>query len=662
MNPINSSNISTPADQLPNPFSEIENLYRTTPNGLCLLDRNLCYVRLNDRLAAFTGKPVEDQIGRNICDVNPELADQVEPICRKVLETGQPVHEAEIEKKFSALQDPYRFLRISCCPIKDDNGLVSGVTMIVQNITQAKLSQQLIEERLCFETLLSELSAKFINLPADKIDKEIKSSMKQLMDFFDVDRISFGELSEDGKQWQSTHSISKPGIESFPPIIIEDLLPWYSGELRMGNVVHMERPSDLPAEAMREKEFCEKAGIKSVLCIPLSVGGSIICDLSLDSFHSHRVWPRELIPRLRLLGEIFANSLARRKSDESLQKAFYEIRNLKKQIEAEWSYLQEEIKLEHNFEEIIGQSKELQYVLFKVEQIAPTDTTVLILGETGTGKELVARAIHHLSPRKRRPMVKVNCATLPSNLIESELFGHEKGAFSGAHTRKMGRFELANGTTIFLDEIGELPLELQPKLLRVIQEGEFERLGSSHTMRTDVRIIAATNRKLEEEVKNGRFREDLWYRLNVFPITVPPLRQRQEDIALLVRFFVQKIGKKLGKEIKRIPAGTLRALENYSWPGNVRELENVIERAVINSQSTVLKLAENLKRSQAQSLAKDQRKPLDELERDYIIEILEETKGRIYGLKGAAKILGINPETLRYRIRKLGIKPHRYRS
>jgi chemotaxis protein methyltransferase CheR len=363
-----------------------------------------------------------------------------------------------------------------------------------------------------------------------------------------------------------------------------------------------------------------------------------------------------------MLGEIFANTLTRKWADESLRKAFSEIKKLKKQIEAEWSYLQEEIKLEHNFEEIIGQSKELQYVLFKVEQIAPTDTTVPILGETGAGKELIARAIHHLSPRKNRPMVKVNCATLPSNLIESELFGHEKGAFSGAHTRKIGRFELANGTTIFLDEIGELPLELQPKLLRVIQEGEFERLGSSHTMRTDVRIIAATNRKLEEEVKNGRFREDLWYRLNVFPITMPPLRQRQEDIALLVRFFVQKISKRLGKEIKRIPTGTVRALENYSWPGNVRELENVIERAVINSQSTVLKLAENLKRPQTQSLAKGQRKPLDELERDYIIEILEETKGRIYGLKGAAKILGINPETLRYRIRKLGINPHSYRS
>jgi len=251
----------------------------------------------------------------------------------------------------------------------------------------------------------------------------------------------------------------------------------------------------------------------------------------------------------------------------NLKAALSEIRELKEKLEVERAYLQEEIKLEYNYENIIGQSDGLNYVLYKVEQIASSDTTVLVLGETGTGKELVARAIHGLSPRKDRTLVKVNCATLPSNLIESELFGHQKGAFTGAHARQLGRFEVANGATLFLDEIGELPLDLQPKLLRVIQDGEFERLGSSGTIKVDVRVIAATNRNLEEEVHKGRFREDLWYRLSIFPITVPPLRERMEDISLLVDFFVDKIAKKLGKSIESIPTSVMNTLQDYQWPG-----------------------------------------------------------------------------------------------
>ncbi len=274
-------------------------------------------------------------------------------------------------------------------------------------------------------------------------------------------------------------------------------------------------------------------------------------------------------------------------------------------MEAERAYLQDEIKLEYNFENIIGQSDGLKYVLYKVEQIAGSNTTVLILGETGTGKELVARAIHGLSLRKNRSLVKVNCATLPTSLIESELFGHEKGAFTGSGSRRLGRFEVADGTTLFLDEIGELPLELQAKLLRVIQDGEFERLGSSQTLKVDTRIIAATNRNLEEEVRKGSFREDLWYRLNVFPITVPPLRDRLDDIAPLVNFYVQKIGKRLGKSIQIVPAGVMHALQDYHWPGNVRELENVLERAVINTSGPKLRLVDELKKPSKIS----QRKP-----------------------------------------------------
>jgi transcriptional regulator with GAF, ATPase, and Fis domain len=255
------------------------------------------------------------------------------------------------------------------------------------------------------------------------------------------------------------------------------------------------------------------------------------------------------------------------KGKKAAEEALLEVKKLEKQLEGEKAYLTEEIKLEHNHENIIGKSDALKYVLYKVEQIAATDTTVLILGETGTGKELVARAVHHGSSRKKRALVKTNCAALPANLIENELFGHEKGAFTGSGARQLGRFEVANGATLFLDEIGELPLELQAKLLRVIQDGEFERLGSPHTIKVDARIIAATNRNLEQEVKKGNFREDLWYRLNVFPITMPPLRDRAEDIPLLVAFYVKKIAKRLGKETPIVPKLMMDVFLKYHWPG-----------------------------------------------------------------------------------------------
>ena len=344
----------------------------------------------------------------------------------------------------------------------------------------------------------------------------------------------------------------------------------------------------------------------------------------------------------------------RKQAELDLKAALSEIKELKDKLEVERAYLQEEIKSEYNYENIIGQSDALNYVFYKVEQIAPTDTTVLVLGETGTGKELVARAIHGLSPRKDRALVKVNCATLPANLIESELFGHEKGAFTGAHARQLGRFEVADGATLFLDEIGELPLELQPKLLRVIQDGEFERLGSSGTIKVDVRVIAATNRNLEEEVRRGRFREDLWYRLNIFPITVPPLRERMEDIALLVDFFVDKISKRLGKSIESIPTSVMNALQDYQWPGNVRELENVLERAVINSSGPKLHLVDELKKPHKDLTTA--KKTLNEVERDYIVRVLEQTNWKVSGKNGAAEILGLDRSTLRARMRKLGIR------
>ena len=370
---------------------------------------------------------------------------------------------------------------------------------------------------------------------------------------------------------------------------------------------------------------------------------------------------RDITERKRL-GEALQkahNELEQRVEERTVElwTALSEIKTMKDQLEAENIYFRQENKMKHRFEHILGQSDGLKYVLYRAEQVAPANTTVLILGETGTGKELIAAAIHNMSPRKDQPLITVNCAALPANLIESELFGREKGAFTGADTRRVGRFEVAHGSTLCLDEIGELPLEVQAKLLRVIQHNEFERLGSSQTIKVDIRIVATTNRNLEEEVRKGRFRQDLYYRLNVFPITVPPLRQRKEDIPLLVDYFVAKFNKKTGKKIESVSKDTLNALKEYDWPGNVRELESIIERAVITSQGTELQILDRFENSlPADEQEAQDCKALVDLERDHILQAFEKTGWRIEGKKGAAAMLGINPSTLRGRMRKYGIR------
>jgi transcriptional regulator with GAF, ATPase, and Fis domain len=354
----------------------------------------------------------------------------------------------------------------------------------------------------------------------------------------------------------------------------------------------------------------------------------------------------------------------RKQTEHSLEQALAEVQQLKDRLHAENIYLQEAMMVAHDFGEIIGRSKALRKALRQAEQVAPLDTTVLITGETGTGKELLAHAIHNLSARKNHTLVKVNCATLPSQLIESELFGHEKGAFTGAHARRVGRFEIAHGGTIFLDEIGELPLDLQAKLLRVLQEGEFERLGSSRTIKVDTRVIAATNRDLEEAVRKGIFRSDLYYRLSIFPIRVPALRERKEDIPMLVVHFVRQLGLKLGKQIESSPQETMDALQSYFWPGNIRELRNVIERAAIITQGTKLRLLDSLESRPileaaepvaAEPAESGARTTLEESQRSLIIETLEKTYWRVEGPSGAAAMLGIHPNTLRSRMKKLGI-------
>src|SRR5438309_2137811 len=336
--------------------------------------------------------------------------------------------------------------------------------------------------------------------------------------------------------------------------------------------------------------------------------------------------------------------------------AYGQIAELKDKLAQEKVYLEDEIRSEMNFEEIVGQSGPLRRVLKQVETVGPTESTVLIYGETGTGKELIARALHNLSPRRSNAFVKLNCAAIPTGLLESELFGHEKGAFTGAIAQRIGRFELANGGTVFLDEVGEIPLELQPKLLRVLQEREFERLGSTRTLRTDARLIAATNRDLTAMVEEQKFREALFYRLNVFPISVPALRERPEDIPLLVNHFAQHFARRMKRTIETIPVETMAALTRYPWPGNIRELQNLIERAVILSHGPVLQVPlQDLDNCAAPRRDDDKDQTLEAAERAHILAILKETRWVLGGVRGAAVRLGMNRSTLQFRLKKLGI-------
>jgi formate hydrogenlyase transcriptional activator len=381
-------------------------------------------------------------------------------------------------------------------------------------------------------------------------------------------------------------------------------------------------------------------------------------------------------PRAIDLVKIFAAraaaELKRQRAEAELQSALQQVQALQKKLEAENVYLQEEISKEHNFEEIVGNSHAIVEVLDKVETVAPTDSTVLITGETGCGKELIARAIHSHGSRKHRPLVKLNCGAIPTGLVESELFGHMKGAFTGALERRTGRFELADGGTLFLDEVSELPLDTQVKLLRVLQEHEFEPLGSSRTVKVNVRIIAASNRDLEKAVQEGRFRADLFYRLNVLPIVLPPLRQRRSDIPLLTTFFVERFARQFGKQITGIAQDTMDLLSRYDWPGNIRELQNVVERAVVLSRGSVLRLGADLLPTPNAAMASTDEvaelnplfshdatsdsSSLEQVERRHIQSVLQKTDWVIEGDRGAAKILDLHPNTLRSRMKKLGIE------
>jgi formate hydrogenlyase transcriptional activator len=523
---------------------------------------------------------------------------------------------------------------------------------ILTRVLWKKKAWEQIQKHTRLERLLSEISAMFINISQDELEDKINNSFAMISEHLEVDFFFMRQQHKNFDGYRIIHSWQRPGVEMLKKVsLAPENTPWIYKHLQQNKPCQISTIDDFPKEAALDKATAHAMGIKSFISVPISAKGMFKGAIAVGTVNSYRTWPDNLVEQLKLIGEVFSNSILRRQAERKLQTALTEIKQLKEQAEKECHYLREEIKLDHNFYEIIGNSDALQQTLFKVQQVAKTNATVLISGETGTGKELIARAIHNTSDRCKRPLVKINCATLPANLIESELFGHEKGAFSGAHSSRQGRFELGNRATLFLDEIGELPIELQPKLLRVLQEGEFEKLGSSKTFRTDARIIAATNRDLEGEVKAGRFRQDLWYRLNVFPIRVPPLRERKEDIPLLVNCFVKKQGKQIGKQIRHISKKTMIALKRYNWPGNVRELQNLIERSIITSEHNSL----TVETPQTKEGILDSYNTLEEMEYQYILYILEKTKWVIEGKHGACSRLGLKPSTLRSRMKKLKI-------
>ena len=503
-----------------------------------------------------------------------------------------------------------------------------------------------------FQRLLSDLSPRFSGVGSEQIDAEIERALDLLIAFLGTERATLLEILPDDGEIAITCSRAVAGVAPAP--FRKRAAPWYRERLARGETMRFERlPEGVPEDEVIARADVAELSMRSHLAIPILIGERWVCALVTGTTTHFRAWPDEVVEQVEVVGQILANALYRTRLERELRESVDALRAMQLRLEAENQYLRESIGGEMGFEEIVGKSPALRDALEQVAQVAPTGAAVLLLGETGTGKELLARAIHARSDRREGPLIKVNCAALPASLVESELFGHEKGAFTGATSARPGRFELADGGTLFLDEIGDMAPEIQVKLLRVLQDGEFERVGGVRTRKADVRLVAATNRDLELAIAKGRFREDLYYRISVFPIRLPPLRDRREDIPFLVWELIQRRQDQLGRRIKRVPDSVMQALARYAWPGNVRELGNVIERAMILSPGPVLQLDPGFAGPKPRKLP-DER--IEDVERTHILRVLERCHWRIGGDGNAAAVLGMRPSTLRSRLAKLGIR------
>lgn len=617
--------------------------------GIILYDSELRYQIFNPYMERVTGMPSGQVLGRVATEVFPRLATSGIEAAIKRAQQGEIVQVADalVPKHSADGQDVWE----SCtfAPHRNSQGQIVGVIGLVRDVTERHNAEE------TFRSIVIGTASATGNDFFPSLARHMASALRV--------RYAFITDCDDQKRAKA--------------------LAFWNGD-RLGENFEFEI-ADTPCMKVLQGEVCHyREGLQQLF--PLDKG---LVDLEAESYlgvpmldRAGRVIghiailddkPMNRDPRAIDLVKVFAAraaaELKRQRAEAELQAALEQVRSLQKKLEAENVYLQEEITKEHNFEEIVGNSKAILEVLDRVETVAPTDSTVLILGETGCGKELIARAIHSHGSRKHRPLVKVNCGAIPTGLVESELFGHMKGAFTGALERRTGRFELADGGTLFLDEVSELPLDTQVKLLRVLQEHEFEPLGSSRTLRVNVRIIAASNRDLEKAVQEGRFRADLYYRLNVLPIAVPPLRERRLDIPLLTAFFVDRFARQFGKQINGVAQETMDLLSRYDWPGNIRELQNVIERAVVLSRAPVLRLGNDLlpmrnilsseqavTPSSPQLTDNSQYSTLEQVEKRHILTILEQTSWVIEGDRGAARILDLHPNTLRSRMKKLGIE------
>jgi transcriptional regulator with GAF, ATPase, and Fis domain len=529
---------------------------------------------------------------------------------------------------------------------------VHGLEMALTGLVDVRSTR---EHETPFEHLIAGMSSRLLDLRSDELASAWPQLLDQMCLALRVERGTLIEFASDGGvETSHTRAADREHLGA-----ATSDWTWLLHKVRIDGWVGWPSLGELPIEATGEREYARRCGLSSMLGMAVSVGGGCIGALVFGSGERVGDW-QGLVQRGRLIAEIVGSALQRSRQDAALRASLAEIQRLNRRLADDNVCLKEEIKTFHDFDEIVGESAAMRAAVERLAQVAPLNCSVLLQGETGTGKELLSRSLHDRSKRRARALVRVNCAALPPALIESELFGHEKGAFAGAVGLRQGRFELADGSTIFLDEIGDLPLDVQGKLLRVLQEGEFERVGSSRPRRVDVRVIAATRHNLDAAVAEGRFRPDLFHRLGIFPISVPPVRERREDIPALVWFFIHRHQRQLGRRIARVPAHVMSALHDHDWPGNVRELNNVVERALIRSSGDTLQLDDTFAgRSRGQTAPVSG--TLDDMQRAHIENTLEQCRWRINGVGNAAERLGVHPNTLRFRMKKLGIKSSRQR-